>query len=399
MLANTDRARQLMEQNGIDALLATTFPNVYYWSGLRSLVQMTAVGIGSQVYALISRQRMTQPIVVVPTVDADCATELSEGVSVVPYAQFHRYVGQGVELNAAEKRLKRWVIDSQPKADAFEALLVALEEAKLTQATLGIDETGINPAYPEKLSKRLPGLKVVPSAALFRSIRMVKTPEEIRRLRRANEVTQEAMLQAVEQAREGMTEKEMAQEFQKAQLDRGARLNFTCLHFGRNSAFCETSPTDTKLQRGELIWIDAGCYYEQYASDITRNWAFAGYPGKRPMQIWEALLAGEQKGLEAIKPGARTADVFDVIVAAVRAAGIADYRRHHVGHAIGLETYDSFLLAPSDETVLEEGMVMNIEVPYYELGTGGFNPEDAVLVTSKGNELLSTISRELRIVG
>jgi len=399
MLANTDRARQLMEKNGIDALLATTFPNVYYFSGLRSLVQMTAVGIGSQVYALVSKERMTQPIVVVPTVDADCATELSEGVSVVPYAQFYRYVGQGVELNAAETRLKRWVIDSQPKADAFEALLVALEEAGLTQGTLGVDEAGMNPAYLDKLPQKLPGLKVVPSAALFCSIRMVKTPEEIRRLRRANEVTQEAMLQAVGLAREGMTENEMAQEFQKAQLDRGARLNFTCLHFGRASAFCETAPTDNRLQRGDLIWIDGGCYYEQYASDITRNWSFAAPAGKRPMQIWEALLAGEQKGLQAIKPGARTADVFDAAVAGVRAAGIPDYQRHHVGHAIGLETYDSFLLAPRDETVLEEGMVMNIEVPYYELGVGGFNPEDAVLVTSKGHELLSTISRELRIVG
>ncbi len=399
MLANTKRARQLMEQQGIDALLATTFPNVYYWSGLRSLVQMTAVGIGSQVYTLVSKDRMDRPVVVVPSVDADCALDVFEGVSVVPYATFFRYVAQGVELNAAEKRLKSWVIDAQPKADAFEALLAALEQIGLTQGTLGVDETGMNPAYLEKLSQKLPGLKVKPSAALFRSIRMVKTGEEISRLRKANQITQEAMLQAVGRARKGMTEQEMAQEFQKAQLDRGARLNFACLHFGRASAFCETAATDAPLHRGDLVWIDAGCYYQDYASDLTRDWAYATTPGKRPMQIWEALLAGEQKGLEAIKPGARTADIFHTVIAAVRAAGLRDYKRHHVGHCIGLDTYDSFLLAPSDETVLEEGMVMNIEVPYYELGTGGFNPEDAILVTHDGNELLSTISRELQIVG
>ena len=92
--------------------------------------------------------------------------------------------------------------------------------------------------------------------------------------------------------KEGVTEIEVAREFEKALVDQGARPNITCLHFGRNIAFVETAPWETQLKQGDLIWFDVGCFNEGYASDTSRVFAL-GDPGKRAMDLYEALLEGE----------------------------------------------------------------------------------------------------------
>jgi Xaa-Pro aminopeptidase len=80
---------------------------------------------------------------------------------------------------------------------------------------------------------------------------------------------------------------------------------------------------------------------------------------------------------------------------AVRKAGLPHYRRNHVGHGIGLDGYEVPALTESSTDVLTPGMVMCIETPYYELGFGGFQVEDMVLVTETGVESFMTLPRDL----
>jgi Xaa-Pro aminopeptidase len=69
-----------------------------------------------------------------------------------------------------------------------------------------------------------------------------------------------------------------------------------------------------------------------------------------------------------------------------------------VGHGIGIEVYDPPLLAPTSDDVLEEGMVVNVETPYYELGFGGVQVEDTVVVTADGYRLLTQCDRGLFVL-
>ena len=94
----------------------------------------------------------------------------------------------------------------------------------------------------------------------------------------------------------------------------------------------------------------------------------------------------------------KCSDIFNVAVQTVRNSGIPHYQRHHCGHGIGLEFYDPPLISPHDHTKIEEGMVLNIETPYYELGFGGLQVEDTVLVTESGVRYLTKSSRELSIL-
>jgi Xaa-Pro aminopeptidase len=108
-----------------------------------------------------------------------------------------------------------------------------------------------------------------------------------------------------------------------------------------------------------------------------------------------AIHAGIAAMFEMAAPGVRVVDLVARGLETVRANGIPDFRRHHLGHGIGLEMYEFPVLSPtqSPDVVLVEGEVLNFEVPFYEMGTGGLQIEDTVLVTNAGVEVLTTCDR------
>jgi Xaa-Pro aminopeptidase len=124
------------------------------------------------------------------------------------------------------------------------------------------------------------------------------------------------------------------------------------------------------------------------------------------LTYYEALTKGIEAMLEVIRPGLPVNDLFRLGVETVRSAGIPHYRRHHVGHGIGLDMYEAPLLVGTEgssdvhangrtDTVLRAGMVINIELPYYELGLGGLQIEETLVVRPEGPKLLTQANREL----
>ncbi|HEX7976857.1 MAG TPA: M24 family metallopeptidase, partial [Anaerolineales bacterium] len=159
----------------------------------------------------------------------------------------------------------------------------------------------------------------------------------------------------------------------------------------------EANATRTPLKPGEPIWFDVGCFCDGYWADIARI-ACLGQPTERMRSLYQAMLEGEQAALEKTKAGMTGGELFDLTMAACRAAGVTHYQRHHVGHGIGTELYEDVLISPGVTDVIEEGTVVNIETPYYEFGLGAIHVEDPFVVHAGGNELLTTLSRELLIV-
>jgi Xaa-Pro aminopeptidase len=117
-------------------------------------------------------------------------------------------------------------------------------------------------------------------------------------------------------------------------------------------------------------------------------------------RIYEALLAGIEKELELIHPGATACEIFEQTVAEIRRAGIPHFERHHVGHGIGIAGagYEPPLLGPADQTTLQPGMILCVETPYVELGFGCLQVEDMLVVTQNGYRLLTHTDRSLRVL-
>jgi len=398
MLVNVERLQRVMEQEGLDGLVGTSLGNIYYLTGVSCDSPRLFPGEG-QAYAVIIRDQPTEPIFISSTGESD---QVLDGFPTVrrslTFGKFYREGPfEGIELTAGELRLKAISVDTQPAASPLDALVSAIHELGLAQARVGIDELGLRPGYWEVLTERLPKAHLKKAVETLRRIRKVKTPEEIRRLRAVTHIVENAIVTTAAIAREGVTEYELAREFDRSIVSQGARPAFTLIRIGPNSVAGQVAPNRTRLGKGDTIWFDVGCWYQGYWADLARNYSL-GESSRRAKHIYRAMLSGEQAAIDQARAGMTGEQLFDLTMNASRKAGVPHYRRHHVGHGIGTELYEMVNLAPGVQEPLEEGAVVNIETPYYEFGLGALHVEDPFVVRSGGNELLTTLSRELMVI-
>lgn len=391
MLINEPRARRILAERKLDGLLAATnIPNVFYLSGIWRRADVAAI---------VHRERPGSPWVALPRAEVDYIVGAVPPAGVVTFGTFYRALDDSARLTEREASVKELGVDLEPVGNFFEAMVVALQNAGLAQATVGYDERGLDPALAGRLEERLPKLTLVPAGATFRDIRCVKSPDELGRISAAVRVTEEAIQEAARQAKAGMPEKEMCLAFELAQVRRGAHPNMNHVGFGRSAALGMTNVPDDRLKPGDMIRFDVGCIYQGYATDLSRTFAF-GAPPDKIVKYYNAILKGQDRALAMIRPGVTGAEVFAAAVEEVRRSGIPHYGRQHVGHGIGigLAGYDKPLLAPDDRTPLEPDMVLCVETPYYELGWGSVQVEDMIVVTEDGYRRLTTMSRELKVL-
>jgi Xaa-Pro aminopeptidase len=147
----------------------------------------------------------------------------------------------------------------------------------------------------------------------------------------------------------------------------------------------------------DLVRFDVGCAVNGYRATVART-AVVGEPTARQAEVHEAVLAGIEAALGGLRPGTRAATVFEGAVAAVRAAGIAGYRQDLVGHGVGLDHREPPWLAAGGEAVLEMGMVVLLDTPYFEYGWGGVSVKETVLVTNVGARPLNRSARGLVVL-
>lgn len=396
MLVNIPRLQAKLDEEGLDGLVATTYENLIYLTGVES-VGLAMFPHSAQAYVVITRDEPDRPFFVASVGELDQVLDAFPGVKgAASYGRFFRETLAGATLTEEEQYLRRLTVESTSADSPLEALVSALEQTGLASKKIGVDEVGLRPGYLEQLGERIGG-EIHPASQTFRWIRMVKTSEEIRRLRHAAHITERALTAVKGIMRPGVTEYELAREFERSIVSQGAKSKFTLIRIGRNGVSGQVIPDNTPLQMGETVWFDVGCTYQGYWSDIARIFSL-GEPGARAQKFYQAMLVGEDAGIAAAKAGMTAGELFDVTVAAVREAGVPHYKRHHVGHGIGAVVYDDPVLAPGVEIPLENGMVINIETPYYEFGFGAVHVEDPFVIREGGNVLLTALSRQLHIV-
>ena len=398
MFMNTKRLQKKMDEEGLDGLVATTLGNVFYFTGIIS-DGLQLFPYDHQSYAVITRDRPTEPFFVASSGFANQAWMGYDSIQeVIPYGKFYR---PGPFVDTSLSKDEEWlrVIAQEVKSEAtpVDALVAALKKSNLADKHVGLDDANLKAGVLEKLKEKLPGAKFSPVSKALRWVRKVKTPPEIDHLRKAAHITENAITAALGIVQEGVTEYELAREFERSIVSQGARAEFDLVRIGRNGIAGEVDPGRTPLHRGETIWFDVGCYYEGYYADIARI-ACLGEPSPRAASIYHAMLAGEQHAIEVTKAGMTGEELFQITMETARAAGVPHYERHHVGHGIGTELYEDVLIAPGVKDVIEEGTVVNIETPYYEFGLGALHVEDPFVVDANGNKLLTSLSRNMHII-
>ncbi|MGH2674452.1 MAG: M24 family metallopeptidase [Actinomycetota bacterium] len=383
-LYDVGRVRAALEEAGVAALLATLPQNVLYLTRFRKAAGALAV---------LTAEAPDRPTLLLPAANIDFVLEDPDpSVEVIAYGNFYRYFTEDLtEREATVRRLHQGIRWGQGPGEVTASVLEG-GGASAVIADVPVE------AIPG-LQDAAPGLKVTADPYVFLRLRMVKTPEEVVRLRTSARITEEAIAASVEAIRPGATQAEIAGVYASAVVTRGAGVRADNVSIDEGAALGNVNMPADRVREGSIVRYDVGAIYRGYASDIARCFS-VGPPRDGIGAQYEALLLGEQAALDVLRPGVRASDLFDAAVAAVRGAGIPHYERTHVGHGIGIAGgYDKPLLAPDDHTVIEPGTVLCVETPYYEVGKVGLQVEDMVVITDDGFEFLSHSSRRLEVIG
>ena len=233
------------------------------------------------------------------------------------------------------------------------------------------------------------------------ALRLRKDAGEIESMRKAVKVAQAALEALIPKIKIGMTEKELAAELVVQLLRHGSEpeLPFApIVSGGPNSANPHASPTERKLQVGDLLVIDYGATVDGYISDITRTFA-VGKVDAEFEKIHKLVQEANAAGRAAGKPGVPCAEVDKAARSVIEAAGYGEYFRHRTGHGIGMEPHEEPYMRGDNMQLLELGMAYTVEPGVYLAGRNGVRVEDNVVVTETGSESLSDLPREMRVVG
>ena len=235
-----------------------------------------------------------------------------------------------------------------------------------------------------------PGLSLQRADGLVESLRLIKEPEEIRRLETACRLNHRLMDRLPEILKPGRSEAEVAWDIERFFRDNGAReLAFASIvAAGANAALPHAEPGPDRLRENGGVLIDAGCRVEEYCSDQTRSFWLGDAPDGEWRSHLELIQEAQKLSISAIRPGAGMAAIYGLARKYLDDAGVGELFTHGLGHGIGLQTHEAPSLNPRAEGVLRAGMVVTVEPGLYVPGRSGVRWEHMVLVTEDGNRVL-----------
>ncbi|MCX6591753.1 MAG: Xaa-Pro peptidase family protein [Acidobacteria bacterium] len=226
--------------------------------------------------------------------------------------------------------------------------------------------------------------------------RMVKTPEEIAKIRRSVNLNSQAYLRALQRFRPAMTEAALAAEidYQMRRLGAEGPAFDTIVASGARTAFPHAHPEAKPIQPNQLLLVDMGAMVDGYASDMTRTLAVGKVSGTLK-RMYAAVLEAQLAAIARVKPGVSGGQIDRAAREVLKGHGLDQEFVHSTGHGLGLEIHEGPRLGKSEKRKLEAGMVITIEPGVYRAGVGGVRIEDTVLVTATGPEVLTPTSKEL----
>jgi Xaa-Pro dipeptidase len=346
-----EKARRLMRENDIAAVVCEGGSSVYYFTGIR-------LKPADRLAAVILPAR-------------------GELVWVVPEGDQSTLSGD----------VRPW----KSSQDPFRILAQALTDRGAAASQIGVEER-TRFLVVNGLRKALPRATFVSAVAVTAGCRMIKSPTEIALLQRANEITIAAYRAAFGEMREGMTQRDFAANVSAAYQALGVEGDAMVI-FGKFTANPHGSSELQRLREGDVVLVDDGCSVEGYQSDVTRTTVF-GKPTPRQRQIWKLERKAQDAAFAAAKPGATCESVDAAARKVITDFGFGPGYRlpglpHRTGHGIGLDGHEWTYLVRGNRTRLEPGMCFSDEPTIAIEGEFGIRLEDCFYITRDGARMFT----------
>lgn len=393
---NLDRLESALRQYDLDLLIASTPANVAYLTGFRPPFEIGAAA--HQTFVILPKDP-EDIVLIIPQADIAnyCTSDLRVN-EIETYGRCFQYTGE--KLGGVEARVIR--LYEQSVKDAYEtavqALIGGLQKRGWHHCRIGIDELHLSPEMLNQINSELPRAPIRYANRIFAEIRAVKTDSEIRRIKEATRLAGGALSAAIASLKPGRREIELVSIMKSYLSAQNAVPILWYAGVGRWSSLIDREPLPhAVVESGDWVMLDVGCRYNNYYADLARS-VVLDPANHRQKQYYRAIEQGRQQAIEAIRPGVSSADIFKIAIKTIRSEGIPHFDRAHIGHGIGCDFYELPSLCADDLMTIESGMVINVETPYYEIGWGGIQLEDTLVVREDGVEFLSDLPVALNVL-
>ncbi len=359
--ARIEKARRLMAEQGMAALMLTGGTSLLYFSNIRW-------GLSERLFSMVVPAK-GEPFYVLPAFEADRA---QEQIDLGPFG-------------AGKADIRLWQEDESP----YERIVQGLKDRGVTTGRLGIEET-VRFVFSDGVAKAAPSLVLVSATPVTAGCRAVKDAHEIELMRLASEVTLGAYAAAFAAVKDAMTQSEFAGLVSAAH----SRLGFSGgagVQVGPYSASPHGSIAPQRIREGSILLIDGGCNVEGYSSDLSRTFVL-GKATDKMKQVFDIVHRAQEAAVKAARPGLACEAVDAAARKVIVDAGYGpDYKyfTHRVGHGLGMDGHEWPYLVRGNKLPLQAGMTFTDEPGIYIRGEFGVRLEDDMLITASGAELLT----------
>jgi Xaa-Pro aminopeptidase len=278
------------------------------------------------------------------------------------------------------------------------SFLKALEEviSRESISSLGFDKRIRYSEYEQYLTL---GIHLVPLDNFMESFRVHKTDEEIKLIKRACDITDQALNDVLPLVKEGVTERFLETKLKNRMIELGADNTWDrfIVASGERGAMPHGMASDKLIKYGEMITFDIGCSYKGYYSDLTRTVAL-GNPSDEMKKIYDIVKEAQQRAVDHAKAGMTGRDLDAVCREYITQQGYGEYFQHGTGHGLGMDVHEAPRVATYNENPLELHACVTIEPGIYITGLGGVRIEDDVILTEDGCIVLNEFPKDLIIL-
>ncbi|MDU3350548.1 MAG: aminopeptidase P family protein, partial [Clostridium sp.] len=266
---------------------------------------------------------------------------------------------------------------------------------------LDLEEENTSYKYVNEIKHKYYNINIKNAFKLIGNLRLIKTNEEVSRIRKAIDITIEGVKELMRNSKSGIKEYELEAYFDFICKKNGVK-DFafkTIAAAGKNATVLHYVTNDSELKDGDLILFDLGAQYKYYNGDISRTFPINGKFTERQKEVYNAVLRVNEKVIKEMKPGVKFVDLNkkakDWISEECISLGlmtekddVSKFYYHSIGHSLGMDTHDIEL--ENRDVTFEPGMIYTVEPGIYiENESIGIRIEDDVLITEDGNEVLT----------
>ena len=348
------KARALMAQHGIGAIIVEAGPSLDYFTGVQwwRSERLTAAIIPAQ----------GEPIIVTPFFERP---SVAESLSI-------------------QAEIRTWNEDEEP----LKLVADFLRERGVARQPVGFEETD-RYFILDRLKQQLPAVRVVSGNPIVRGCRMIKTAPELALMQAANDIMLASLRYAGERTREGMAPADIDALIAAAHKRLGSNYDGGLILIGESSAYPHGSHKPQIVKRGEIVLMDCTSSVHGYQADITRTFVFGADPTPEQRKLWDQVHRGQQIAIETAKVGVPAGAVDDAVRRNYESWGFGPGYRlpglsHRTGHGIGMEVHEPINLVHGETTPLAPGMCFSDEPGLYVPGRFGVRLEDCWHMTESG---------------